>query len=179
MNNSLGLSQSTVTCANVTVVSSKHAPNGRDIVSFPPVGRIHGGGCIAIQPKLRCLSATRNRFLGSRSCARGAHVGQGLGCVSNGSKWSAGTWLDNKYEFLTLCSFRLFRDVKSKGKVEGYYLCHFNMCRNVLSLGDHSMELSGGIRTNTVITKLSWDQNSLSHLMYWMISYAISRSGSL
>lgn len=96
MTNSLGLSQTTVTCINATVGSSQHAPNGRDIVSFPPVGRIHGVGCTAKQPKLLCLIATRNRFSGSQVGARGSHVGKGVGCVSNGSKWSAGTWLDNK-----------------------------------------------------------------------------------
>lgn len=41
----------------------------------------------------------RKELLGSGVGARGAHVGRGLGLghgVSNGSRWSAGTWLDNK-----------------------------------------------------------------------------------
>lgn len=114
MNNSLRLGQtSAVACINNNVssgavVSSQH---GKD-VSFPPaqrMGRIHAGVKIAEQPKaVRCMSGARNQFLrGSKVGARGAYVGRGLPgverVVSNGSKWSAGTWLDNKCASLTPC----------------------------------------------------------------------------
>lgn len=119
MSNSLRLGQTTVNASSGAVVSSQHTAKGKHVVSlisFPPavqrVGIVHAGVNIAKQPKLRkavrCLSATSNQFLGSRVGARGAHVGRGLELervASNGSKWSAGTWLDNKYEFLTPCSF--------------------------------------------------------------------------
>lgn len=92
MSNSLCLGQAVACVNNSGAVYSQNAATSKGVsrVSFGPV-RVN----IARQPK----GVTRNELLGSKVGARGAHVGCGLGLgrgVSNGSRWSAGTWLDNK-----------------------------------------------------------------------------------
>ncbi|KAG0611530.1 hypothetical protein M758_7G146700 [Ceratodon purpureus] len=100
MSNSLCLGQTVACISSSGAVASQNGSISKDVsrVSFGPVrvGRVPVVN-IARQPKR--TSVTRNELLGSKVGSRGAHVGCGLGlgrAVSNGSKWSAGTWLDNR-----------------------------------------------------------------------------------
>ena len=99
MSNSLCFAQSVA-----GAVSSQNCSHDAYCVS---VGSVRGGRIATVNfgKRPKCEGVARNELLGGRVGARGAHVGPGLGlgrAVSNGSKWSAVTWLDNKYEFLTL-----------------------------------------------------------------------------
>lgn len=84
MNSSLRLGQSTVTCINTSSGASKHGDNNIVSSSFP-LKRVSPGVRIA----------AKKQFLGSK--IQGSNVGvQRVFGASNGSKWNAGTWLDNK-----------------------------------------------------------------------------------
>lgn len=112
MNNSLCLRQANV-CSSTSgaVNSSQHALSGKCLSSSAPVrlSRLDRFNRNRPSPKckaVRYLNGSGNEVLGTRVLARREHFGRGLGLGRtgrNGSMWSAGTWLDNKYELLVFC----------------------------------------------------------------------------